>query len=48
MLGEVLGEALDELGSVPGEELRDQRRDRYRRLGIYTARAAEPALQPGS
>jgi acetyl-CoA carboxylase carboxyl transferase subunit alpha len=48
MLGAVLGRNLDELAEVPGEELRDQRRDRYRRLGIYTARAAEPALQPGS
>ena len=48
LLGEALGRTLDELPEVPGEELRDQRRDRYRRLGIYTARAAEPALQPGS
>jgi acetyl-CoA carboxylase carboxyl transferase subunit alpha len=48
MLGEALGRNLDELAAVPGEELRDQRRDRYRKLGIYTAKAAEPALQPGS
>jgi acetyl-CoA carboxylase carboxyl transferase subunit alpha len=48
MLGAALGRNLDALVEVPGEELRDQRRDRYRRLGIYTARAAEPALQPGS
>lgn len=48
ILGEALGRNLDELTVVPGEELRDKRRDRYRRLGIYTARAAEPALQPGS
>ncbi len=48
LLGEALGRTLDELADVPGEELRDQRRDRYRRLGIYTAKAAEPALQPGS
>ena len=48
MLGAALGRNLDELAEVPGEELRDQRRDRYRRLGIYTAKAAEPALQPGS
>ena len=48
LLGEALGRTLGELSEVPGEELRDQRRDRYRRLGIYTARAAEPALQPGS
>jgi acetyl-CoA carboxylase carboxyl transferase subunit alpha len=48
MLGAALGRNLDELAEVPGEELRDQRRDRYRRLGIYTARAAEPAFQPGS
>jgi len=48
MLGEALGRSLDELAAVPGEELRDRRRDRYRRLGIYTARAAESVLQPGS
>jgi acetyl-CoA carboxylase carboxyl transferase subunit alpha len=48
LLGEALGRTLDELTGVPGEELRDQRRDRYRRLGIYTAKAAEPVLQPGS
>jgi len=48
LLGEALGRTLDELSEVPGEELREQRRDRYRRLGIYTAKAAEPALQPGS
>ncbi len=47
-LGETLGETLEELSSIPGQELREQRRDRYRRLGIYTAKAAEPALQPGS
>ena len=48
LLGEALGRNLEELVNVPGEKLRDQRRDRYRRLGIYTARAAEPVLQPGS
>jgi acetyl-CoA carboxylase carboxyl transferase subunit alpha len=48
MLGEALGRTLDELAEVPGDELRDRRRDRYRRLGIYTAKAAEPVLQPGS
>jgi acetyl-CoA carboxylase carboxyl transferase subunit alpha len=48
MLGAALGRNLDELAAVPGEELRMERRDRYRRLGIYTARAAEPVLQPGS
>ena len=30
------------------EDLRSRRRDRYRRVGIYTARAVEPAVQPGS
>ena len=48
LLGEALGRTLDELTEVPGEQLCEQRRDRYRRLGIYTAKAAEPALQPGS
>jgi len=47
LLGAALGSTLDKLSAVPAEELRDQRRDRYRRLGIYTARAAEPASQPG-
>jgi acetyl-CoA carboxylase carboxyl transferase subunit alpha len=48
LLGDALGRTLDELGAVPGEELREQRRDRYRRVGIYTARAIETAAQPGS
>ncbi len=47
LLGAALGSTLDKLSAVPAEELRDQRRDRYRRLGIYTARAVEPASQPG-
>ena len=47
-LGEALGKSLEELTAIPGEELRQQRRDRYRRIGIYSARAPEPALQPGS
>ena len=48
MLAEALGRTLDELRTSPGEELRAQRRDRYRRVGIYTARAVETAAQPGS
>jgi acetyl-CoA carboxylase carboxyl transferase subunit alpha len=48
MLAEALGQTLDELEAVPGEQLRTQRRDRYRRIGIYTARATEPALRGGS
>jgi len=44
LLGDALGRNLEELVNVPGEELRDRRRDRYRRLGIYTARATEPAF----
>jgi acetyl-CoA carboxylase carboxyl transferase subunit alpha len=48
LLGDALGRTLDELSAIPGEELRTQRRDRYRRVGIYTARAVEPVLQPGS
>ena len=47
LLGAALGSTLDKLSAVPAEELRDQRRDRYRRLGIYTARVVEPASQPG-
>ena len=30
---------------VPGEELRERRRARYRRVGIYSVEAAEPALE---
>ena len=48
MLGESLGQTLEQLSSIPGEELREQRRDRYRRIGIYSALRTEPALQPGS
>jgi acetyl-CoA carboxylase carboxyl transferase subunit alpha len=45
LLREALARTLDELGVIPGEELREQRRDRYRRVGIYTARAVEIANQ---
>ena len=48
MLGVALGKTLDELTASQGEELREQRRARYRRAGIYSARSQEPALQPGS
>jgi acetyl-CoA carboxylase carboxyl transferase subunit alpha len=48
LLAEALGRTLDELRAIPGEELREQRRDRYRRVGIYTARAVETAGQPGA
>ncbi len=48
LLAEALGRNLDELSSIPGDELRQQRRDRYRRLGVYGETAVEPALQPGS
>jgi acetyl-CoA carboxylase carboxyl transferase subunit alpha len=48
MLGQALGQTLDELSAVPGAELREQRRERYRRIGIYTARATETALPSGS
>ena len=47
MLGESLGQTLEQLVTIPGEELRQQRRDRYRRVGIYSA-LGEPALQRGS
>jgi acetyl-CoA carboxylase carboxyl transferase subunit alpha len=48
MLGESLGETLDQLSALPGEELRAQRRERYRRVGVYSALPTEPALQRGS
>jgi acetyl-CoA carboxylase carboxyl transferase subunit alpha len=47
-VGEALARNLDELSSIPGEELKHERRDRFRRIGIYSARPAEPSLQPGS
>ena len=48
LLGEAVERSLGDLLAVPGDQLRDRRRDRYRRVGIYTARAPEPVLQPGS
>jgi acetyl-CoA carboxylase carboxyl transferase subunit alpha len=48
LLGDSLGETLGQLSAVPAEQLRDQRRERYRRIGIYSALGAEPALQRGS
>jgi len=48
LLREALARTLDELGVIAGEELREQRRDRYRRVGIYTARAVETANQSAS
>jgi acetyl-CoA carboxylase carboxyl transferase subunit alpha len=35
LLGEALREAVDELGDVPGDELRRRRRARFRSLGIF-------------
>jgi acetyl-CoA carboxylase carboxyl transferase subunit alpha len=48
LLGESLAETLDQLSALPGEELRAQRRERYRRVGVYSALGAEPALHRGS
>ena len=48
LLGQALGQTLEELSAVPGAELRAQRRERYRRLGIYSARPTETALRSGS
>jgi acetyl-CoA carboxylase carboxyl transferase subunit alpha len=48
LLGAALGRTLEKLSVIPAEELRSQRRDRYRRLGIYTARAVEAAPRAGS
>ncbi|HET7856131.1 MAG TPA: acetyl-CoA carboxylase carboxyltransferase subunit alpha [Gaiellaceae bacterium] len=47
LLGAALESALDDVGKVPGEELRRRRRDRFRSLGIYGVRAgSETAVQP--
>jgi acetyl-CoA carboxylase carboxyl transferase subunit alpha len=49
LLAEALRASLDELGEVPGEQLRRRRRDRFRSLGIYGAHAgAKSAAQPRS
>jgi acetyl-CoA carboxylase carboxyl transferase subunit alpha len=48
LVGESLGQTLEQLSAIPGEELREQRRDRYRRMGVYSALGTEPALQPRS
>ena len=39
LLREVIRNALEELTGVPGEDLRRRRRDRFRSLGVYGARA---------
>jgi acetyl-CoA carboxylase carboxyl transferase subunit alpha len=46
-LGESLGDALDQLSALPAEHLRQQRRERYRRMGVYSALGTEPALHRG-
>jgi acetyl-CoA carboxylase carboxyl transferase subunit alpha len=48
LLGESLGDTLDQLSALPGEQLREQRRERYRRIGVYSALGAETALRNGS
>ncbi len=35
LLGEAIGEALDELESIPGDELKRRRRARFRSLGVF-------------
>jgi acetyl-CoA carboxylase alpha subunit len=35
LLGEALREALDDLGDVPGDELRRRRRAKFRSLGVF-------------
>jgi acetyl-CoA carboxylase carboxyl transferase subunit alpha len=37
LLGESIGEALEELDGVSGEELRRRRRARFRQIGVFTA-----------
>jgi acetyl-CoA carboxylase carboxyl transferase subunit alpha len=48
LLGDSLGETMEQLLALPAEQLRAQRRERYRRIGIYSTLGAEPALQHGS
>jgi acetyl-CoA carboxylase alpha subunit len=45
MLGDALATSLDELSAIPGSDLRQQRRERYRRAGIFSARSQEPVLE---
>jgi acetyl-CoA carboxylase alpha subunit len=37
LLGEFLGEALEDIGDLPGDELRRLRRRKFRELGVYVA-----------
>jgi acetyl-CoA carboxylase carboxyl transferase alpha subunit len=48
LLGDSLGETMEQLLALPAEQLRAQRRERYRRIGVYSTLGAEPALQHGS
>ena len=40
LLGEALQSSLEDLSSIPGEELRRRRRDRFRTLGVYASSTA--------
>jgi acetyl-CoA carboxylase carboxyl transferase subunit alpha len=46
LLGEALRSSLEDLSSLPGEELRRRRRDRFRALGVYASSASEPVKSP--
>jgi acetyl-CoA carboxylase alpha subunit len=37
ILGESIGEALEDLDGVSGEELRRRRRARFRQIGVFAA-----------
>jgi acetyl-CoA carboxylase carboxyl transferase subunit alpha len=43
LLGEALQSSLEDLSSIPGEELRRRRRDRFRTLGVYASSTASTA-----
>jgi acetyl-CoA carboxylase alpha subunit len=43
LLGEALQSSLEDLSSIPGEELRRRRRDRFRTLGVYASPTASIA-----
>ena len=40
LLGESIGEALEELDGVPGDDLRRRRRARFRQIGVFASPGA--------
>jgi acetyl-CoA carboxylase carboxyl transferase subunit alpha len=47
LLGEALQSSLEDLSSIPGDELRRRRRDRFRSLGVYSTSSAPSTASTG-